>query len=249
MSNKYTQAPGRGLMSNTAYELRMDYMNSLVDGIEKDLISETIGIDQIQNNIESFIGTIEIPLGLIGPLLFVDEKKETFAHTAIATTEGALAASMNRGAKAISECGGFRGHIVHQKMLRTPMFTFESMSHAMEFDHWIKQNFNAIKEITQKYSNYADLLEIRSVIVGKIVHLKFIYTTSDASGQNMTTSCTWHSCLWIEINFQEQSTVEILHFVIDGNGASDKKVSFYSIQNGRGIHVITCSDRTIIQWR
>ena len=226
-------------MNNTAYELRMKYLDTLVSDSQALLESNTIKLEQIQNNIESYIGTIEIPLGLIGPLVFDDSSKKEWVHTAVATTEGALTASMNRGAKAISECKGFRAHLVHQRMLRTPMFTFKNMREAMVFDHWIKENFEAIKEVTKGYSNYANLIDITSVVVGKIIHLKFIYTTSDASGQNMTTSCTWHACLWIDENFQKQTEVEILHFVIDGNGASDKKVSYYSIQNGRGTHVIS----------
>ena len=240
MKTTYLQVPGRGLMNQTAFELRMKYLESLSKDIGKHVNSETIALSQVQNNIESFIGTIEIPLGLIGPILFNDKNKTPeWVHAAIATTEGALAASMNRGSKAISECGGFKAHIVHQKMLRTPMFTFQSMQEALEFDVWIKNNFEQIKKITQKHSNYANLHEINSVIVGKIIHLKFIYSTGDASGQNMTTSCTWNACLWIEENFQKQAEIEILHFVIDGNGSSDKKVSYYALQNGRGTYAIS----------
>jgi hydroxymethylglutaryl-CoA reductase (NADPH) len=240
MKTTYLQVPGRGLMNQTAFELRMKYLESLSKDIGKHVNSETIALSQVQNNIESFIGTIEIPLGLIGPILFNDKNKTPeWVHAAIATTEGALAASMNRGSKAISECGGFKAHIVHQKMLRTPMFTFQSMQEALEFDVWIKNNFKQIKKITQKHSNYANLHEINNVIVGKIIHLKFIYSTGDASGQNMTTSCTWNACLWIEENFQKQAEIEILHFVIDGNGSSDKKVSYYALQNGRGTYAIS----------
>jgi hydroxymethylglutaryl-CoA reductase (NADPH) len=238
MKIDYQLAPGRGLMSQTAYELRMTHLKSLVE-LNGALNSTNIRLENIQNNIESFIGTVEIPLGLIGPLCFVDGNEPEMVYTAVATTEGALAASMNRGAKAISECGGFKAHVVHQKMLRTPMFTFGQMSEAIAFDQWIKRNFAEIKKVTQKYSNYADLIEISSVIIGKIAHLKFIYSTSDASGQNMTTSCTWHACLWIDEHFQKETDIEIIHFIIDGNGASDKKVSFYSMQNGRGTHVIS----------
>jgi len=238
MKIDYQLAPGRGLMSQTAYELRMTHLKSLVE-LNGALDSTNIRLENIQNNIESFIGTVEIPLGLIGPLCFVDGNEPEMVYTAVATTEGALAASMNRGAKAISECGGFKAHVVHQKMLRTPMFTFGQMSEAIAFDQWIKKNFSEIKKVTQKYSNYADLIEISSVIIGKIAHLKFIYSTSDASGQNMTTSCTWHACLWIDEHFQKETDIEIIHFIIDGNGASDKKVSFYSMQNGRGTHVIS----------
>jgi hydroxymethylglutaryl-CoA reductase (NADPH) len=240
MKLKYQQAAGRGLMNQTAFDLRMKYLETLSKDISKDIKSESINLSQIQNNIESFIGTVEIPLGLIGPLLFIDKNNKTeLVHSAVATTEGALVASINRGAKAISESGGFEAHIVHQKMVRTPMYTFKRLSESIVFDEWIKSNFKKIKTIAQKHSNHAELLEIASVIIGKIVHLKFIYSTSDASGQNMTTSCTWHACLWIEDNFEQERSIEILNFVIEGNGASDKKVSFYAMQNGRGCHVIS----------
>lgn len=240
MKRKYIQAPGRGLMSETAVELRKEYLDSMVNNITKDLNSENIELSQIQNNIESYIGTIEIPLGLIGPLLFHEKDQEAeWILGALATTEGALTASLNRGAKAISQSNGFRAHIVHQKMLRTPMFTFTSMADAIVFIQWVKRRYQEIKSVTKDYSNYAELLEISSILVGKIVHLKFIYSTSDASGQNMTTACTWNACLWIQSEFPQDFDIKILNFVIDGNGASDKKVSFYSILNGRGTHVIS----------
>ena len=169
MKTNYTQAPGRGLMNQTAYELRMEYLNSLVENLEETIQSDAIHLSQIQNNIESFIGTIEIPLGHVGPLLFLDGKAEPeWVHTAVGTTEGALVASMNRGAKAISQSGGFQAHIVHQKMLRTPMFTFDTMAEAVAFDHWIKEHFSEIKEVTKKHSNHAELLEITSIIIGTL---------------------------------------------------------------------------------
>ena len=240
MKIKYQQAAGRGLMNQTAFDLRMNYLETLSKDISKVVKSESIELSQIQNNIESFIGTVEIPLGLIGPLLFIDKNDKTeLVHSAVATTEGALVASLNRGAKAISESGGFEAHIVHQKMVRTPMYTFKRLSESVAFDEWIKSNFKKIKDQAQMHSNHAELLEIASVILGKIVHLKFVYSTSDASGQNMTTSCTWNACLWIEENFELATSIEILNFVIEGNGASDKKVSFYAMQNGRGCHVIS----------
>ncbi|HSH20339.1 MAG TPA: phosphotransferase, partial [Draconibacterium sp.] len=129
-------------------------------------------------------------------------------------------------------------HFVHQKMLRSPLFTFKNLADAVEFEKWLKINFNRIKTHAASYSNHAELIEIKSFLTGRLAHLKFIYTTSDASGQNMVTHCTWQACLWIEQFFQNESDVEIQHFYIDGNGSSDKKVSFYSLQNGRGVHVV-----------
>jgi hydroxymethylglutaryl-CoA reductase (NADPH) len=239
-SNKieYKSVPGRGLMSETAHRQRIEFYKTLVN--DPEIITSThISLDQVQNNIESFIGSVELPLGLAGPLLFnsADDQQE-LVYTGICTTEGALVASMNRGAKAISECGGFSAHFVHQKMLRSPLFTFKNMGHAVVFEKWLKINFENIKNHASLYSNHAELIEIKSFITGKLAHLKFIYTTCDASGQNMVTYCTWHSLLWINEHFQQESGIEIIEFYIDGNGSSDKKVSYYSLQNGRGVHVV-----------
>lgn len=239
MKMKYDTAPGRGMMNQTAFDLRMDYVKTLVDDIEPVLKSESIALSKVQNNIESFIGTVEIPVGLVGPLLFNQKDKESeWVHTAVATTEGALVASMNRGAKAISQCGGFKAHVLHQKMLRAPTFAFASLDESLAFNNWIELKYDKIKSLTKEQSNHAELIEIKKVVVGKVVHLKFIYSTCDASGQNMTSSCTWHACLWIQDQFQHETGLEIETFVLDGNGSSDKKVSYYSMQNGRGTHVI-----------
>ena len=235
----YKSVPGKGLMSELAYQLRIGFLKSLIKDSEA-ITQTSITLNQVQNNIESFIGSVEIPLGLAGPLLFKSEENSPeLVYTGICTTEGALVASINRGAKAISECGGFSAHFVHQKMLRSPLFTFKKMADAVVFERWLMNNFEKIKNQASNYSNHAELIEIKSFIIGKLVHLKFIYTTSDASGQNMVTYCTWHACLWIDENFQKEADIRISHFYIDGNGSSDKKVSFYSLQNGRGIHVVS----------
>jgi hydroxymethylglutaryl-CoA reductase (NADPH) len=82
------------------------------------------------------------------------------------------------------------------------------------------------------------LQKIKAIIASRSVHLKFVYTTGDASGQNMTTTCTWHSVLWINKKFKAENGYEAVHYVIEGNAASDKKVSNYSASQGRGVHVI-----------
>lgn len=234
----YAYPPGRGLMTQIAHDLRMDFFRSLTTDHEA-IASTNITLEQVQNNIESFIGTTEIPMGLAGPLLFKAEKEtKEWVYTGMCTTEGALLASINRGAKAISECGGFSAHFVHQKMIRSPLFTFNNLADAVAFEQWIRINFHRIKTHASHYSNHAELIEIKAFIIGRLAHLKFIYTTSDASGQNMVTHCTWQSCLWIEANFQKECDVPIDQFYIDGNGSSDKKVSFYALMNGRGVHVV-----------
>ncbi len=233
----YPIVPGRGLVTGDATEKRVKYLEGL--GIPVGSLSgTTLHPDTIRHNIESFIGSVEIPVGLVGPLLFRAEGNEEMAYTAAGTLEGALVASMNRGAKAISYSGGFSAAAIHQKMIRSPLFIFSSLGDSLIFKNWVGLQFDKIKNKVEQYSNHAKLQAILPVVTGKSVHLRFVYTTGDAAGQNMTTTCTWHGVLWMNQHFIEECGIEPVHFVIEGNGASDKKVSHFSMMHGRGVHVI-----------
>lgn len=228
--------PGRGLLTNLSTKMRLDFLESI--DIETNSISDTkLNLYDINNNIESFIGSTEIPLGIVGPLVFNEGDTQELTYCAAGTLEGALIASMNRGAKVISRGNGFSAKIKWQKMTRSPMFIFEQEIEATLFYQFISSNFQEIKSITEKYSNHAKLIDINIVQIKTVVHLKFVYSTGDASGQNMTTTCTWHAMLFILEKFKNTTGIYPIDFVIEGNGASDKKVSKYNIVSGRGIYV------------
>lgn len=232
--------PGRGLNSAHALKQRNEYMNK--EGFDLSHISKhSLNLATIDNNIESFIGSVEVPLGIVGPLLYNTNNQKELVYCVAGTLEGALVASMNRGARAVSLSGGFRATVKYQKMLRAPLFTFFSSEDAHILVEWVQKHCNKIKQHAEQYSNHAKLLEIIPERFANKVHLYFYYNTGDASGQNMTTVCTWHAILWIAENFSKETEVLIDTCIIEGNGASDKKVSQYTIKNGRGIHVeATC---------
>jgi hydroxymethylglutaryl-CoA reductase (NADPH) len=144
---------------------------------------------------------------------------------------------MNRGAKAISCGGGFTAIVHWQRMSRAPLFVLESNGHAELLAAFVKNKFSEIKEVAAKYSNHAQLISIHSEISGRNLHCVFTYTTGDASGQNMTTTCTWHAILWIADEFLKDTGIHAEHFVIEANGSSDKKVSGFLLGSGRGISV------------
>jgi|TARA_B110000093_G_scaffold183408_1_gene234467 hydroxymethylglutaryl-CoA reductase (NADPH) len=231
----YPIVPGRSLVTETAKELRLKYL--IEKKIElKEIPKDNLKVEDIRNNIESHVGSVEIPLGLVGPLLF--KNNDEHVHTLIGTLEGALVASMNRGAKCVSLSGGFSACVLHQKMIRTPMFTFNNLNDCIQFVRWIKNNFSEIKRISESFSNHAKLENIIPYVIGKSAHIKFVYLTGDASGQNMTTSCTWQAIMWIQEQFRNETNIDMINYIIEGNGASDKKVSNFSINHGRGIHVV-----------
>jgi hydroxymethylglutaryl-CoA reductase (NADPH) len=228
--------PGRGLVTPVSTRMRQDYLAS-IDIHTNKLSQSQLELADIQNNIESYIGTAEVPLGIVGPLIFVDDSRSEQVYCAAGTLEGALVASMNRGAKALSQSGGFTAEVSWQRMTRVPMFLFNDRQEAEQFALFVPTLFGEAKAVAEKYSNHASLTEIKPIQADEVVHLRFIYTTGDASGQNMTTVCTWHAILFIAERFTCLTGINPVDFVIEGNGASDKKVSQYNINSGRGVNV------------
>ena len=228
--------PGRGLVVKSAVEMRHAFLEQQDFTFEK-IKSSKLELNEIQNNIESYIGSVEIPLGVVGPILYKDQSKEELVYAAVGTLEGALVASMNRGAKAISQGGGFSAEISWQKMVRSPLFLFRTPEEANTFQAFVKTEFFKVAELVKKYSNHANLRTIERFVRGTNVHLKLIFSTGDASGQNMTTTCSWHAIMHLVDEFKERFGITPIDYVIEGNGAADKKISQYNITNGRGIRV------------
>ena len=234
---KYAVVPGRGLLTKSAIQYRKEHMAALGYSLEE-IEKTTLNHADIQNNIESLVGAVEIPTGLVGPLTYCTEQGDEDVFCIAATLEGALIASMNRGAKAISLSGGFRAEFIHQKMIRSPMFILSTLESATHFEAWVAQKFEQIKGVVEGYSNHAALQELIIHRDAEAVHVNFVYTTGDAAGQNMTTSCTWHGTLWIVHHYEEEGFEHIDDFVLEGNGSSDKKVSQFLIDHGRGSKVV-----------
>lgn len=224
------------MVTPSSLNMRLEYLAE--NGIDVGLIRQSgLSIHDVKNKIESHIGSVELPVGLLGPLLVQLNTGEEWVHSAGATLEGALVASMNRGAKAASMSGGIETRFVHQKMMRCPMFEFESEGHTDIFIEWITTNYKEIKKEAESHSNHAELLSLEPITIDNTVHVRFYYTTGDASGQNMTTTCTWHAMLMIAEKFEMETGIRISKYIIEGNGSSDKKVSRLSMEKGRGAHV------------
>ena len=239
MNQNYPKVPLRLDYSKQGQLSRLGYLEKLNSISLEQLSNSRLQGHQVKGNIESFLGSIEIPVGLAGPLLMgrPDQQKD-WVFAPIATSEGALVASMTRGAFAVGLSGGVTVKALKQRMTRAPLFIFENLSQSESFISWIERNYQRIKTETKRYSNHAKLVEIKPECFGKTVHLKFFYETADASGQNMTTTCTWQAILWIEKTFNSESEFVIKDYVLEANGSSDKKVSAGSLIHTRGTRVI-----------
>ena len=184
-------------------------------------------------NIENFIGVSQVPMGLAGPLLVNGEYANGEFFVPLATTEGTLVASYNRGMKVAAECGGVKTTILDDKMNRAPCFVFDDARLAKKFVSWVRENYETIKELAESTSSVAQLKDIEIHPAAKMVWLRFNYFTGDAAGQNMVTKATRKACIWIK----EQ--IEGLHyFTLAASFDTDKKHSHVNYMNTRGKKIV-----------
>lgn len=228
--------PARGFYTEEARERRLEFLKAETGATVPQTPLSCIDPETLKKNIENFIGTIEIPVGVAGPLLFKGDQAKGLIYAPLATTEGALVATITKGAQALSRSSGVRTRVLAHRMVRVPVFDFIHIDDALGFIKWIDENIESIRIETSRYSSYAKLQTVTSSIMGRSVFVEFEYTTGDASGQNMTTTCTWHAILWIKS--QVGNRFNLQNMMIESTASSDKRASAYSMLKGRGIRVI-----------
>jgi NADP-dependent 3-hydroxy-3-methylglutaryl-CoA reductase len=233
----FARIPSTGVHTEAARQARLAFIKAQTQSDLPHVQNTSFEARRLSNNIESFIGSIEVPVGIAGPLKINGRRADGVFYAPIATSEGALIASMSRGAYAISLAGGVTTRVLAQRMMRVPMFLFADLGRAVGFAAWINEHRAQITAEAEKHSHYAKLTELTPQVFGRAVHVHFVYETGDAAGQNMTTSCTWQACLWILKRLQHHPELEVNRFVVEGGLSSDKKVSFLSLTQGRGIKV------------
>ena len=229
--------PYRGHYTIEKFQERITWLKNTTG---KDLRSlNKINIDPsiLKGNIENFIGTVEVPIGLAGPLLFNGQHVQGYCYAPFATTEGSLVASACRGTKAINRAGGVNVHVIRQQMIRAPVFMTQSMKNAITLQSWIMDHEEEIKFQASLVSSHGMLKAIEPFLEGKSLYLRFIYETGDAAGQNLTTACTWKACQWILEQMKLYPDIKIDHFMIESNLSGDKKVNYLSYISSRGICV------------
>jgi hydroxymethylglutaryl-CoA reductase (NADPH) len=185
-----------------------------------------------QGNIEHFTGVAQVPLGFAGPLQINGEHARGEFLIPLATTEGTLVASYNRGMKVLNQCGGVTCTVSGDVMQRAPVFVFDDARGAREFIQWVDANLPAIREQAEATSSVAKLLYIDSYQANKFAFLRFNFTTGDAAGQNMVGRATFAACSWI---LDEYAGVK--NFFLESNLATDKKASQVNIMKTRGKRV------------
>jgi hydroxymethylglutaryl-CoA reductase (NADPH) len=195
--------------------------------------SYTIDPEVTRGNVENFIGTVQMPLGLAGPLRIVGEHAQGDFYVPLATTEGTLVASYSRGMRVISECGGVKTTVVRHSMQRAPVFLFEDAAQARDFGEWLKDRFDDIKAAAESTTRSGKLVDIEQYPIANMLYTRFCYTTGDAAGQNMSGKATFVACEWIRTHHPLAP-----RFILSGAIDTDKKHSMMNMIQTRGKRVI-----------
>ncbi|MBI4066969.1 hydroxymethylglutaryl-CoA reductase [Candidatus Gottesmanbacteria bacterium] len=190
-------------------------------------------------NCENMIGAAQIPLGIAGPIKIKNlpageaglKLKIKNYYVPLATTEGALIASVNRGCKAITESGGASVFVEEVGTTRGPVFKTEGLRQSLEFKTWLDQHFNDLNHQSKKTSSHINLRKIDTRVVGKYVYVRFYFDTEEAMGMNMVTIAT------TSINQFIESETGVRCLSVAGNFDIDKKPAWLNIISGRGRRV------------
>ncbi len=187
----------------------------------------------LTGNVEHFVGVAQVPIGLAGPLLVNGEHAQGEFYVPLATAEGTLVASYNRGMRLLHAAGGVTTTILDDRMQRAPAFLFPSAREARSFGRWLEEHFEEIKQAAEATTRSGKLQDIEQYSASRILFTRFNYTTGDAAGQNLTGKATYAACKWIAANYDG-----IEHYFLESNFATDKKSSQVNMLKTRGKRVV-----------
>jgi len=185
-----------------------------------------------KGNCEHFVGVAQVPIGFAGPLRVHGEYADGDFLIPLATSEGTLVASYNRGMKVLNLCGGVQVTVVGDAMQRAPVFVFRNARAGREFMNWVLANMAPIRAAAEATSSVAKLQYIDPYLANNFVYLRFNFSTGDAAGQNMVGRATFAAYNWI---LEHHKDVQSSY--LESNFATDKKASHVNILRTRGKRV------------
>jgi hydroxymethylglutaryl-CoA reductase (NADPH) len=229
------KVPGGARLTKEALEKRWQVLSAHAGSRGPLADAETVAqMERYQHNIENFIGTVKVPLGLAGPLRVNGLFAQGDYYLPLATTEAALVASYNRGSLVITEAGGCSVMLLNEGVSRAPGFAFRNVEEVGRFIVWALSQQERFRQVAEGTTRHGRLADMRFAVEGNHVYLIFEFTTGSAAGQNMVTIATEAICEFI----QENAPLQPRYFFVEANLSGDKKASALSFMNVRGKKVV-----------
>lgn len=188
--------------------------------------------EQMRGNVENPIGAAQVPLGVAGPLLVHGEHAEGVFFVPMATTEGALVRSYERGALALTRAGGASVRLEIDENRMTPVFLFDGVAEAAAFARELPGRFETLRAQAESTTSHGRLLRIEPMLLGRRVMVHFCFFTGDAGGMNMIAKATDRACRWLVENSQAR------RFYLFSAMDSEKHASSSLFLGGKGKKVV-----------
>jgi hydroxymethylglutaryl-CoA reductase (NADPH) len=188
----------------------------------------SISSRRMQGNVENPIGAVQIPLGIAGPLLIEGLHAQGIFYVPLATTEGALVRSYERGMALLTRAGGAAVRIHADENCVAPTFFFGDVVEAYDFASRLQEHFPAISGEAEATTAHGKLLRIEPNVAGRNVLVRFHYYTADAHGMNMIVKATDRACRWITRNLGARE------YQIFSGFESEKRASGGLFTGGKG---------------
>lgn len=192
----------------------------------------TIPTREMRGNVENPVGAVQIPLGVAGPLRIRGRHAEGIFYVPLATTEGALVRSYERGMVALSRSGGAVARVHEDENRVSPVFRFPGVEEAAMFAGALPEEIESLRREAETTTGHGRLLGIECHPGGREVIVEFRYSTGDAQGMNMIVKATDRACRWIVDN-----TVAERYLLFSGHG-SEKRASGSLMAGGKGKRVV-----------
>ena len=216
-----------------AAEMRREFLRERTGATLEHVSSFSLDPAVLPGNVEHFTGVAQVPIGIAGPLLVDGEEAQGEFYVPLATAEGTLVASYNRGMKLLYASGGVKTTVVDDRMQRAPCFLFASAREARAFGEWLVEHFDEIKAAAESTTRSGRLQDIEQYSASRMLYTRFNYTTGDAAGQNLTGKATQAACRWIVANYPD-----VEQYFLESNFATDKKSSQVNMLRTRGKRVV-----------
>lgn len=221
--------------SEAMAETRRNFVKTQTGTTLNHVAHYSVAPGETAGNIENFIGVAQVPIGLAGPVRINGLHAQGDFYVPMATTEGTLIASYNRGMRLISAAGGVKVTVVDDAMQRAPVFIFNDARQAMQFGEWVTEHFTEIKQQAETTTSVGKLRDIEQYAAARMRYLRFNFTTGDAAGQNMVGKACFAACEWIQANYPHPGLVR---YNLSGAMDTDKKHSQLNTLRTRGKRVI-----------
>lgn len=185
----------------------------------------------MRGNIENPIGVAQVPLGVAGPVLVRGQCARGLFYVPMATTEGALIRSYERGMVALTHSGGVQTAVLADENQTAPAFLFPDVESAAAFAGWAPTKFGEMQAQAAATTRHGRLESIACYQAGRQVMVNLGFSTGDAQGMNMIVKATEAICRWVEASYAGA------RYLLFSGMCSEKRASGFLLSRGKGKRV------------